>query len=287
MCRLLGLLGSVATPAEPWLMATDRSLLAQSNADPEYLQDDGWGIGWYSGRRRPRVEKGVRGAFQPEERPRYVDTARRASGPVVVGHLRHASNPMSLPRERLIGLENSQPFQDEGMLFAHNGSIPFPRETRPLLGPYESRLKGVNDSEVLFWLLAQHTLRLGDPLLAYTATVADLVRVWEEKGRPSGGAFTGLNVLFTRGPNELWAFCLWNGEHGGGLIDHQRPYYQLAYLADAKIALIGSEPFDSHRSDWRALPNGSYLSAQAAHGLVAVKTGPIPDIGRFGFGAPG
>ncbi len=285
MCRLLGLIGSAATPAEPWLIATDRSLLAQSNADPEHLQDDGWGIGWYHGRRRARVEKGLHGAFRPEERPRFTEAARRASGPVVVGHLRHASNPMNLPRGRLVGLENSQPFHDEGVLFAHNGSILFPRETRPLLGAYESRLKGVNDSEVLFWLLFKHLETLGDPLAAYSRTVADLVRVWEERGRPSGGPFTGLNVLFTRGPNELWAFCLWNGEHGSGLIDHTRPYYQMTYIADAKVALVGSEPFDSHRPGWRSLSNGTYLSAQASHGLVAVTTGAIPDLAGVGPGS--
>lgn len=278
MCRLLGLLGSVATPAEPWLIGTDRSLLAQSNANADHLQDDGWGVGWYDGRRLPRVEKGARGAFRPEERPRFTTVARQATGPVVVAHLRNASNPMHLPRERLLGLENSQPFQHEGMLFAHNGSIPFPRETRPLLGKYEPNLRGVNDSEVLFWLLVKHTEALGDPLAAYAATVEDLVRVWADRGRPAGGPFTGLNVLFTRGPNELWAFCLWHGDHGGALIDRTRPYYQMAHVEDAKLALVGSEPFDSKRTDWRGFANGSYLSAHAAHGLVAVKTGPIPGL---------
>lgn len=276
MCRLLGLLGSVATPAEPFLVSTDRSLLAQANANPDHLQADGWGIGWYGGRRQPRVEKGTRGAYEGEERTRFVAAAGRAKGPVVVGHLRKASNPLNLPRERLLGFENSQPFQHEGILFAHNGSIPFPSETRELLGKYEARVRGVNDSEVLFWLLVKHTESLGDPLGAYSATVADLVRVWTEKGRPTGGPFSGLNVIFTRGPNELWAFCLWHGDHEGGIIDRARPYYQMAYVADAKVALVGSEPFDSHRSDWKSLANGSYLAAHAAHGLVGIKTGPIP-----------
>jgi len=43
-----------------------------------------------------------------------------------------------------------------------------------------------------------------------------------------------------------------------------------------KQLVVGSEPFDSTRSDWRTLPNGHYLYAQSSHGLVAVKTGVLP-----------
>jgi predicted glutamine amidotransferase len=278
MCRLFGLLGGPVEPAEPWLVTTDRSLLAQSNANPTMRQPDGWGIAWYPSTRTPRVEKGIGGAYASGERERFVQAARLASGPVVLGHLRHASNPMGLPQERLIALENSQPFVHGSTLFAHNGSIHFPRETRALLGKFEERVQGVNDSEVLFWLLVKHTEEVGDPLGAYTRTIADLVKVWQEKGRPEIGPYSGLNVLFTRGPNELWAFCHSLGEHGGSLCDPNRPYYEMTYLADAKHAVVGSEPFDSKRTDWRTLSNGHYLVANASGGLVGVKTAPIPGL---------
>lgn len=273
MCRLFGLLGNPMTPADPWLVATDRSLLAQSHATPETSQPDGWGIAWYTDRRVARVEKGVRGAF--EEPERFRQAALAARGPAVLGHLRHASNPMNLPRSRLIGLENSQPFLFRNFLFAHNGHIPHPRETRPLLGKYEALVQGVNDSEVLFWLLVKHVESLGDPVLAYAQTVTDLIRVWEENGRATEHPYSGLNVLLTRGPNELWAFCHWRGEHGPGLIDRSRPYYQLAYVTDAKQCVVGSEPFDSKRPDWRSLGNGQYLVARNVQGLIAVETGDL------------
>jgi Glutamine amidotransferases class-II len=276
MCRLFGLLGGPVTPPEPWLVSTDRSLLAQSDVTPETRQSDGWGISWFASTRVPRVEKGIGGAYQPGERDRFVAAAKLAKGPVVLGHLRHASNPMGLPKGRLIGLENSQPFVHGSIMFAHNGAISFPRETRPLLGKYESRLLGVNDSEVLFWLLVKHTEALGDPLSAYRRCVTDLVQVWEDLGRPEEGPYTGLNVLFSRGPNELWAFCHSRGEHGGGLFDTQVPYYQMTYSADAKHVVVGSEAFDSSGKGWRPIPNRTYLMAHAAEGLVGVKTGPIP-----------
>lgn len=275
MCRLFGLLGSEPMPADAWLVQTERSLLVQSHVSEELAQREGWGIAWYGATRTPRVEKGLGGAFEPTEVGRFRDIAAQARGPVVIAHLRRASNPMNLPRARLLGLENSQPFSFESNLFAHNGSIPFPGETRQYLGKFEEKVRGVNDSEVLFWLMIRHLEETQDPLQAYARAVRDLVSVWEGQARPSELPFSGLNVLFTRGPNELWAFCHWKGEHGSSFYDPARPYYQLAYRADAKHAVVGSEPFDA-RPDWRSLANGEFFHAQVVHGLVATRTGPIP-----------
>lgn len=274
MCRLFGLLGSPRAPAEPWLVSADRSLLAQSHVSERHAQSEGWGVAWYSENRQLRVEKGVGGAYA--EAAEFTKAARAAHGPVVVGHLRKASNPLHLPKERLIGLENSQPFAFHHYLFAHNGMIPYPRETRPFLGKFEEQVRGVNDSEVLFWLMVRHTDALGDPLQGYTRAVADLTRVWAQQSHGDVPPFTGLNVLFTRGPNELWAFCLSRGEHGASFYDPGRPYYQMAYVADAKQCIVGSEPFDGTRSDWKSLENGTYLVARASSGLITVETGPIP-----------
>ncbi len=274
MCRLFGLLGGQPVDARPWLAEGDRSLLGQSNVSKAQVQPDGWGVAWFGSARTPRVEKGTGGAFEPGEVERFREVAGLAKGTVVVGHLRKASNPMHLPRARLIAPENSQPFSSGSDLFAHNGMIPLPRETRPRLGTYESRVRGVNDSEVLFWLFAHHVDQLGDPVAAYDRTVKELGEVWEAAGRPDPGPYTGLNVVYSRGPNELWGFCHWRGEHGSGFRDPDRPYYRMAYRADSKLALVGSEPLDG-AGDWRPLENGEYLHAQSAHGLVAIRTGRL------------
>jgi predicted glutamine amidotransferase len=276
MCRLFGLLGGGPTPALPWLVSSERSLLAQSNVSPEVAQADGWGLAWYDARGLARTVIGTGGAYAAEERPRYVEAAGQATSPVVLGHLRHASNPMNLPRARLIGPENCQPFLDGRTMFVHNGMVPLPRETRPLLRTYESRIKGVNDSEVLFWLLQRNLGEVADPAAAFGQSVAQLVRVWEEHGRPGEGPYSGLNVILTRGPSELWAFCQYAGDHGSSFLDPARPYYELAYQADARQVVVGSEPFDNRRDTWRSLPNGHYLHARSDHGLVTVQTAPIP-----------
>lgn len=276
MCRLFGMLSTRDDPAEPWLVRTSRSLLAQSNASPETAQKDGWGVGWFGDGGRARVEKGTGGAFEEAERERFRAAARAASGPLVVGHLRHASNPLHLPRERLIALENSQPFENHTTLFAHNGSIPFPTETRPLLGIHEGQVRGVNDSEVLFWLMVRNIEETGDPLVGYLRTVEDLVRVWQALKRPPVPPFSGLNVLFSPAPHELWAFCEWTGDHGTGLLDRARRYYEMTYRATPHQVVVGSEPLDDEHGVWQSLPSGTYLHASRVEQHLEVKVGKIP-----------
>jgi predicted glutamine amidotransferase len=275
MCRLFGLLGGPKLAAKPYLAESDRSLLVLSHVSEERAQRDGWGILWYENSRSPRIEKGVGGAFEPDERPRFERAAAAAHGPLVIGHIRRASNPMGLPHARLLAIENSQPFSYEGTIFAHNGEVCLPRETRPRLGKWESRLKGVNDSEVFFWLLTKHLEEVGDPLAAYRRTREELEEVWVASGKRTKEPYTGLNVLFSRGPNELWAFCHWRGEHGSALLAKDQPYFRMGYRTDTRSLLVGSEPFASTLHDWTPLQNGEYLSAQVASGLVGVKTGRI------------
>jgi len=276
MCRLFGILSVQPESAEPWLVRSDRSLLAQSNVDQDRAQKDGWGIGWFGENGRARVEKGLRGAYFESERDHYLQAAAAAEGPLILGHLRHASNPLKLPYEQLIALENSQPFENHTSLFAHNGAISFPTETRPFLGVYEPKVRGVNDSEVLFWLLYRNTAEVGDPLVGYIQTVEDLVRVWEGLGKPAIPPFSGLNVLFTRGPDELWAFCLWTGDHGAGLFDGNRRYYEMTYQSVAHRVIVGSEPFDGEPGVWKPMPSGTYLHARRGDHHVEVTVAKIP-----------
>ncbi|MFZ0699904.1 MAG: class II glutamine amidotransferase [Thermoplasmata archaeon] len=275
MCRLFTQLTVSDRPAHAWLLDSERSLLRQSNASPETAQADGWGIAWYEPDGRIRLEKGVEGAFAPSERAHFERASREARGTLIVGHLRHASNPLGLPREKLLALENSQPFHDAKDIFAHNGAIPLPNETRPYLGRYSANVRGVNDSEVLFWLLAHHVEGSGNPLEAYARTVEDLVRVWEANGRPGNAPYSGLNVLFARGPDELWAFCHWKGEVGCGLLASDRPYYEMTYREEPGQLIVGSEPFDG-RVGWTNLANGRYLAARREGHRLRIRTGPIP-----------
>jgi predicted glutamine amidotransferase len=284
MCRLFGLLTTKDDPAADWLVTAPRSLLAQSNVRPEVAQRDGWGIGWYSERGRTRVEKGAHGAFEPGERELYLRAAADARPPLVIGHLRHASNPLGLPHDQLLGTSNSQPFETHAVLFAHNGSIPFPRETRPSLGIHERDVKGLNDSEVFFWLLQRHTEETRDPLEGYVRAVVDLLRVWADLGRPAIPPYSGLNVLYAPSDDELWAFCAWMGDHGTGLLDTSRPYYEMTYRTTPHRLVVGSEPFDGELATWTSLRNGTYLRARRREQGIEVTTGSIPLAPRLSAG---
>jgi predicted glutamine amidotransferase len=275
MCRLFGQLSVEAVSAEHWLALSDRSLLVQSNVHP-WEQKDGWGIGWFTDGGRARVEKGTGCAAANGERERYLRAAADARCTLILGHLRHASNPLNLPHEKLIALENSQPFENHTSLFAHNGSIPFPVETRPFLGVHESKVRGVNDSEVLYWLLVRNTEERNDPLQGYVHSVEDLVRVWEGLRKPAIPPFSALNVVFSRGPDELWAFCLWTGDHGDGILDESRRYFEMTYQAAAHRVVVGSEPFDREPGVWKSLGSGMYLAAKRTEHRVDVTVGKIP-----------
>jgi predicted glutamine amidotransferase len=277
MCRLFGMLAGERQTGEAWLVRSDRSLLAQSNASPETAQKDGWGVGWFDESGRARVDKGIGGAFESGEREHFLRAAAGAESTIVLGHLRHASNPLELPREQLLGLVNSQPFDSHTTLFVHNGSIPWPNETKPFLGVHEKEVKGVNDSEVLFRLLLRHQQEMNDPFRAYVHAVEDLIRVWIAIGRPLEPPYSGLNVIFATGPDDLWAFALSTGDHGCGLLDRNRPYYEMTFHDEPHRLVVGSEPFDGTPGGyWKPLPSGTALHARRVGAHVEVTTTALP-----------
>src|SRR5689334_904300 len=106
MCRLYGQIGPTAQSAEDFLVNAKHSLLSQSDYNRRNLQKDGWGFGYFEGR-RCKVSKSPKAAF--EEASRFKSLASRTRSRVMIAHLRAASNPRGLPYRRLIGIENSQP----------------------------------------------------------------------------------------------------------------------------------------------------------------------------------
>ncbi|MHB1435852.1 MAG: class II glutamine amidotransferase [Thermoplasmata archaeon] len=277
MCRWIGQLGSDRATLIDDLVESPTSLLKLSHVRPTALQADGWGIAWWDGRLGLQRVVGTGGAFEPAESPRFRATARKAQGPVIVGHLRRASNPMGRPAAELIGEANSQPFTDGSYIFAHNGMIPHPETTRRRLGRFHDRVRGVNDSEILFWLLRAHLDSDDDIVAAFGRSVADLRDDWRSEGSPIAGPYSGLNVLWTRGTDDLWAFCLSRGDHGPGLADRDRPYYRLAFRAESDRIKVASEPTDGHPG-WGSLENGHYLHARRSSSGIRWESGPIPGL---------
>jgi predicted glutamine amidotransferase len=275
MCRLFGLLSPDDRLAKPWLLDSELSLLRQSDIDPEHPQGDGWGVAWRNGSKIV-LNKGISGAHTPKERPNFIKAAEVARGPLVIAHLRKASNPMKLPMEKIWGMDNSQPFLEGQVIFAHNGAIPLPTETRERLGHFASKVKGVNDSEVYFYLLLRCIEDEKDPPRAYVRAMKELTEVWEKNGKPGEKAFSGLNIVFSTSPKDLWAFCHYTGEHGTSLSGIKRPYYEMCYREEGGAAVVASEPMDRNEVSWKPIATGRYMHATLTDGRVTTECGDLP-----------
>lgn len=282
MCRLFGAIGS-GIDLESHLVASKASLLAQSNAYEKRIQGDGWGLGSYSDDGRPRLELSTGAVF--EERARFLDAVHSACGPVVVGHIREASNPMNLPREKLLRIENQQPFTHGKWIFAHNGTLKLPAETLDRMDRYGKLMRGNNDSEVFFWLLMSRLERTRSVRKALAASLETIMKVWEEapaqKRERAKVPYVSLNFLLTDGRN-LYAACKYDGHKPKHVdssliaVDPPRPLFEMCYRIErgareegqgADGIVVASERTEPG-GEWVPLRDGSLLSASLSGGRV-------------------
>jgi glutamine amidotransferase len=270
MCRLLGLISSRKRSAFGPLVETDKSVWRQSFAQPRQKQLDGWGMGWYPGP-LPRVFKS-KGPL-PHEKARLQRIAGRAQGHVALFHLRRASNPRGLSSSRLRGVRNTQPFREGRWMFAHNGSIPFPDQTARRLGPFQKKVKGLNDSEVLFWLILREIQRTGSVPSALKQARRILRRVFAGEAPGKGRTpHRGLNILLSDG-NRLWAYAeapAGFSSKAGGLCSPRWPYFQMAFLPSDDHVWVASEPLWSGPA-WRRLRSGELLEIRRREDRVVWK----------------
>jgi predicted glutamine amidotransferase len=233
MCRLYAHSAPSPSSSEDLLARAPFSLLRQSDV-PGRRQSDGWGIGWYPGRSStPRIVKSPGAAHR--EGARFRRAAAAARGRIVIGHIRAASNPRGLPKSRLIGMANTQPFRHRSLLFAHNGTVEI-------------------DSEAYFWQFVKHWERTGDPGRALLDCVRELKALWRDpkvRARHPGkrAPFRGLNTVCSDGRN-LYALCLYPSA-SKALFSPRRPWGRMAAAARGGRAVVASEPAD--RGRWTGL----------------------------------
>lgn len=109
------------------MLETECSLFKQA---VKGKQSDGWGIGFYVGH-VPILFKSEKAIYEEEDKFREIVKSTKGR---IITHVRKASNPRGLPREKLISPENSQPLSHLKYLIAHNGSINIPDEVIKRLG---------------------------------------------------------------------------------------------------------------------------------------------------------
>lgn len=255
MCRIFACISEENCSPRSFLVSDRCSLLNQSTARPDKLQKDGWGIVWYG----PQLEifKSPNPVF--EEKDAFISKSTRQH-PITIAHIRKASNPMGLPQEKLRSYENTQPFVFENWSFAHNGQINHPDRVRESMGVWGEKVRGINDSEVYFWLLMKYIEEKRDVKEAIKAVIEHLYDVWNKipENERAGAPYSALNMVLSDGV-RIYAFCKYDGKGKDSLCYKDRPYYQMQYLKRKGILAIASER--TSEDDWVPLEDGSLLTA--------------------------
>jgi predicted glutamine amidotransferase len=184
MCRLLG--WATREPTTLRDLVGDEDLLAFTELSARH--SDGWGVARATDtgakvHKRPDTARGSRS---------FGAWARTHTGDLGMAHLRRATMGLS------VGIENTHPFTDGRVAFAHNGSVLSPSALDALIAPEVTRLRhGTTDSERYFLALLTRLADGVPPQDALRDTVDEIARA---------SAFTSLNCLLMT-PDELVALC--------------------------------------------------------------------------------
>lgn len=258
-----------------FLRESEKSLLAQSNGDAKRLQDDGWGAAFF---------KAGTLHIKKSPLPIFADGGKEirsfsASGNVFMAHIRDASNPRKLPAEKLISIENTQPFSGQGLVFCHNGTLCIPDAVAENLGSLKKNIKGLNDSEVLFWQIVKSLEAYGDPITALKMAVDEIDTVWisVKKYYASKGInvpYRGLNVMLAY-PDSLYAMCLYGTQtlKKEAVLTPGWPWGKLAYRMEKDFFVISSEPLDNN--EWLSLSSRQLLSVKKNKGQLELRKDKI------------
>lgn len=270
MCRLFGMLSARVATAQKYLLDDPCSLYVQSNVNPERLQGDGWGVGFYVGR-ASRLVRSERPVY--EEYGRFTSAVGQAKSNVILAHIRRASNPRKLRRDEIISIENSQPFRYRNYLFAHNGTITIPDEVAETLGEWKQNIEGFNDSEVYFWHVMKSMaggLSFREALEKFETDLADMWQRNRDRYPDTDRPYVGLNALLSDGEN-LHAYCKYHerDELKGSLCMGDQPAFQMSYLISPTRLVVSSET-TNREDNWEPLKSGQLLTGQTKNGKVTL-----------------
>jgi glutamine amidotransferase len=249
MCRWIAYSGETI-PLEQYVTAPAHSLVVQSQAALESTAStngDGFGMGWYSEHAEPGLYREVRPAWS-DENLRYL--CRHIRSHLYFAHVRASTGtPVTRP--------NCHPFACGRWLFMHNGLIGhwsrMRRQVEALIPDdlYTSRI-GTTDSEAVFLAI----LGAGgakDPVGATTQVMATLTDMVRAGGREEPLRFT---AAMANG-RDLYAFRYAANDNANTLY----------YRESGGNVVVVSEPLDSERSNWKAVP--------ANHMIVALAGKPV------------
>jgi len=282
MCRLFAQVAPRAEGARDLLVDADFSLLHQADGDGKNPQKDGWGVAWFGADGAPRVTKS--GGSAAAERERFARAADEAVSPIVLGHLRAASNPH-------LDDSHAHPFADAGWVFIHNGTLTIADEVAAALGPRRARVRTKSDSEVYFQQFLKHLSACGDPSRAFELCVEEDWTLWEKcRARYPGAStpYTALNAIASDGKG-LHALCHASrkGLAACGIFHRDQPWGVMSFAVRGDRVVLASEGVDG--GEWTrfappetisAVPKGPAVEVRRRALALKSPLGPVPEVTR-------
>jgi predicted glutamine amidotransferase len=236
-----------------WLLSAPDSLSAQSHREP-----DGTGLGYFDEQGRPVVDKQPLAAYEDRS---FAAEAKERRSRTFVAHIRYATTGGLTP-------ENTHPFEQRGLLFAHNGVIEGLDRLEAQLGAERALVHGETDSERFFALISKE-IAGGRDVAGAIASAAG----WIAANLP----VYALNCVVVS-ESELWALRYPDthelhvlqrdagGPDGATPLEHQGVPHELhvnsAHLREQPAVVIASEPMDDDPG-WQSLASGELVHVDA------------------------
>jgi predicted glutamine amidotransferase len=234
MCRLLGWATTGPTTLLDLVGADDLNTFTELSAK----HSDGWGVA-------RATETGVKvhkRADSARSSRAFARWARGYASDLGMAHLRRATMGLS------VGIENTHPFTDGHVAFAHNGSVLTPAALDGLVDPDVARQRrGTTDSERYFLALLTRLRTGAAPREALRDTADEIAGTLP---------FTSLNCLLLT-PEELIAVSRY--DPAGNLEDEGPDYYRLRYRVTSDAVVVSSSGWGR---DWQELANGDLLTVR-------------------------
>jgi predicted glutamine amidotransferase len=230
MCRLLGYVSR--TPAALADLLGEADLFEFTELSCKH--GDGWGFAW-------ATDAGVEVVKAP-------DAARTSDAFARHAHTHAADLGLVHLRWATLGLgvvpENTHPFTDGTIAFAHNGSIQPPSSLDALIPEELRRLRtGDTDSERYF-LATRAEAKRTNPADGLAGTVRRIA---------ASQSFSSLNAMIAT-PEELIAVCCY--DPGAEKKEDEPDYYHLRYRVTPGAVVVSSSGWGG---EWSSLENGEML----------------------------
>lgn len=265
MCRFVAYMGKKKSLLGDVIQKPPNSLIVQSRDAREIepkLNADGLGIAWYDHSLDdiPGLYRSTLPAWNDRN---FTSLITKIRSNCFIGHVRGAILGD-------VGLNNCQPFTNQRLMFAHNGTfLAMPHLRRKLMQLLCDDLyhfvRGQTDSECFFALIMQNLLNLNRPITAETLGTAYQLALHqvhalerdmsvEDLARVNIVITNGHEMLATRYTSDLkqpyWSLYYTQGES----IQNNGPTLIKSPFRKKNMILIASEKLTDNAHEWKLLP---------------------------------